>query len=102
MAEAGGQIAIEAVVGDVRFSADEPLSERFFPNQRLLEWLEPMQLFAGEIGPELRWIGGGFVPKLLVFFERLDAGALGERFRRREEPLFVHYRIESAVWYPPP
>ena len=40
------QIAVEAVVRDVRLAADKPLGERLVPLERLFERLEPMQLLA--------------------------------------------------------
>jgi hypothetical protein len=44
----GAEVAIEAVFGNVQFSADEPLGVRRLPVQNLLERLLPEQLLAGQ------------------------------------------------------
>ena len=92
--QAGGRCCVEAIVGDVRLAAGKPLGKRLVPNERLLERLEPMQFFAGQVGPELRRIGGGLVPKLLIFVQRFDAGSRRELLRRRKQPLLFHHGID--------
>src|SRR5207245_778406 len=66
-------VAIEAVIADVDFSADKPLGVRLLPFKDLVPRLEPEQSL-GLIGPESLRIVLGPLPELLVLGHRLDCG----------------------------
>ncbi len=88
-----GNMFIKGVVASVGFTIAKPLRERFVPLQSFCEWLEPMQLFAGDVRPKLDGVVLGPVPDLFILGERFDS-CLGRKFRtRRKQPLFVHYII---------
>src|SRR5262245_36863980 len=46
------EVSVEAVVGEVQLSADEPLRERRLPLEYLLPRLEPGDVLARHVGPE--------------------------------------------------
>ena len=60
---------VEAVVADVRAAAREPLGVRLFPIEHLREWLEPVQLFAGQLAPKTFGIVLRPLPHGLVLLE---------------------------------
>ena len=88
VAAPGGEMGVEAIVADVGLAAGEPAGERFVPLQHAIEGAEPVQLFLGEIPPELFRIGLGGVPQLLVLVERANAGLRRKLRRGRIEGFF--------------
>jgi len=80
VAEAGGDVSVEAVGADIGLTTDKPLGVGFVPDHCFSKRLEPVELFASQVGPELRRIGLGLVPESLILVERFDA-CLGGKFR---------------------
>src|SRR5207248_662038 len=79
------QVAVEAVIGNIRLPADKPFGKRFLPLQHLAKWLKPMQLFAGQIAPEFFRVRDRALIKLLVGFQRADL-SLRRKFLARRKP----------------
>src|SRR5215831_9273721 len=75
----GGDVAIEAVVGEVDFSADKPLGPWAVPFEHIVPLLEPVQ-FVGNAGPELVGVVDRFLIEALVFVEALYV-RLAAKFR---------------------
>ena len=89
----GGDVAIEAVVGEVDLAADKPFRPRAIPFENLVPLLEPVQ-FAGDPRPEFVRVVDRFLVEALVFFEALDVGLLAEFRGRFELALLVQDGID--------
>src|SRR5580704_1320544 len=93
---AGGlNVAVEAVVGEIDLSADEPFRPWRIPLEDFVPLLEPVQ-FAGYAAPELFGIVHRFFVKVLVFFEALDVSVLAEFGRGLEAALLLKNGIDAA------
>ena len=64
---------VEAVVGDVRLPADEPLGQRLVPLEHLLERLEPVQ-FIGHAAPKALQVFGRLAAEAFVLRHGADSG----------------------------
>src|SRR5262249_37092528 len=71
-----GQVAIQAVVRRIDFSADEPFGERRLPVERLGPFFKPVQLFFGKFSPEFFRIVGGALAEFGVGFGTGNMGFL--------------------------
>ena len=87
------EVAVEAVVGDVEFAADEPFGVGRVPFQNFFGSFEPVEEF-GLFTPELFGIGCCSGVQFAVFLERADARLLAEFFWRRDGLLFQDMRVE--------
>ena len=76
-------MTVDAVIADVDFATDEPLSMRLFPDQHLVPFLEPVELL-GLLGPETFRVILGLRPELFVFRQALDVRLGGEVRGRRK------------------
>ncbi len=86
-------MAVDAVVAEVDFAADEPLRPGQIPLQNLVPGLEPMELFRGT-GPEGFRVFNGLLVEGFVFLEALDVRLGAELFRRREDAVFAQRGVE--------
>src|SRR2546423_14932650 len=84
---------VEAILGDVQFSAIEPARERRFPFQHALPALRPDQLvrFAR---PEFRRALDRFAMHPAILPEALDPRAVREILRRLEDSLLNQVRLD--------
>src|SRR5205823_11687248 len=92
----GGEMSIEAILGKIDFSADEPFRKRRFPFQNF-----PPRLLPGKL---LRFARPEFVRLLdrlpvhpLVVREVLDLRLLSELLQRLEDALLLEMRFDIAV-----
>src|SRR5215467_1754453 len=77
---AGGlDMAVEAVVGKIQLSAEEPFRPGVVPVENLVPFLEPVQIF-GDATPEFFGLLDGLVIDALVVFEALEMRASAELF----------------------
>ena len=80
VALAGGDVAVEAVVGDVELAADEPLGERQLPLADGVPLGVPVEQLARLLGPEALVVLGG----LVVHPRARDEGVALDRLGGRE------------------
>jgi hypothetical protein len=73
----GAEMAVEAVLRDVEFSAHEPFRVRFFPIEDLFPFRLPLQ-FGGFASEKLLRLVDALFPELAILFHRADAGFLGK------------------------
>jgi hypothetical protein len=92
----GIDVAIEAVVAQVEFAADEPLGPGQIPLEDLVPGLEPVQL-AGHAGPECLGIVNGLLVEGFVFGERADVGPGAELRRRGKHAVFAQRGVDIPV-----
>ena len=92
----GGDVPVEAVVGEVDLAADKPFRPWAIPFENLVPLLEPVQL-AGDARPEFVRVVDRFFVETLVFFEALDVGVLAELRRRIEPSLLVQDGIDVGA-----
>ena len=83
---------IQAVVGNVDLSADEPFCKRLVPFQNGMPFLKPIESF-GLLCPKRRHVLRCLVIKFFVFLKTLDVSLFGKFRRRRKDPLlmFTHF-----------
>ena len=86
--------AVEAVIRDIKLSADEPFGERRVPFQHPVPLPHPAQL-AGALGPEAFGIPPGALVDLLAGDIRLAA----EFVRGRENTALFEQRLDSACLF---
>ena len=91
----GLHVAIEAVVGEIDFSASKPLGPGTVPLQNSVPLVEPMQLFS-YASPELLRLLDRLTVDVLVIFGALDVRVLAEVFRAGKLTLFLKGRIDVA------
>ena len=83
VAPAGGDVAVEAVVGDVELAADEPLGVRQVPLADGVPLGVPVEQLARLLGPEPLVVLG----RLVVHPRARDEGVALGRLGRREGPV---------------
>src|SRR6478672_9496773 len=86
-------MSIEAVLGQIEFSADEPLRERRLPIDHALPALPPNQL-ARLARPEFFRAIDRFAVHPSILVEALDPRPLREILRRLEDPLLDQVRLD--------
>src|SRR3954453_15087445 len=91
------QVRIEAVIRDICLPPDEPPGKRRVPFQHVAKRLEPVQLFASQVAPELFWIANRALIQLLISLHRADFRVGRKFFARRKPPIFQHYRINLSA-----
>ena len=74
---AGLHVTVEAVVGEIEFSADKPLGPGRLPLQNLVPLLEPVEFFGGA-SPEFFGLLDRLFVEGVVFGQALDLGLLGK------------------------
>src|SRR5262249_42036661 len=84
---AAGQMTVDAVVGDVCFSAHEPLRERDLPMKGFLPGFEPVQV-RSDFGPESLGIARGTFRNRIVDLETVNVSVLAEFRAGRKNALF--------------
>ncbi len=85
-----GQVGVEAVVGNIRLTADEPLGKGRVPAKDLVIRREPVQFPRQSRRKALR-IGGGLLAHPLIFGQRANPGFGGKLRRRRKETPLLHH-----------
>jgi hypothetical protein len=91
VALAGGDVAVEAVVGDVQLPADEPLGVGQLPLADGVPLGVPVEQLPGLLGPEALVVAR----RLVVHPRARDEGALLERLGGRERPVLGHQGIDA-------
>ncbi len=89
----GGKVSIQAVIGNVRLSPDEPLGERGLPFQDLLPRFEPMQLLC-DGGPEFFRVLGRRAGQTVIVPAALDVRAAAEGRARPDQPALAQDRVD--------
>ena len=92
VAAAGGDVAVEAVVGDVELAADEPLGVRQLPVADRLPVGGPVEQLGGLPGPEALVVLGGLVVQLGARHQRVGLDAL----RRRERAVLGEQGVDGV------
>ncbi len=86
-------VAIDAVVAQVGFAADEPLGHGEIPVEHFIPGLEPVQLFGG-FGPEGFGVFDGLLVEGFVLLEALDMRLGGELCGRGKDTVFAKGGVE--------
>ena len=74
----GGEVTVQAVVGDVEFCAGEPARERRIPLEHFGPFLEPVDLAFGDFPPEVFGVLLGAAVEIEVALHALDMGFADE------------------------
>ncbi|OPX61424.1 MAG: hypothetical protein A4E29_00822 [Methanomassiliicoccales archaeon PtaB.Bin134] len=91
------QVAVQAVVGDVKLAALEPLYDGVLPVPAVKVGppLEPVQLVGGHLPPELFRVLHRLLVHLFVLLKALDVRLLAELLGWREPPNLFHYALDG-------
>jgi hypothetical protein len=84
----GGDVAVQAVVGNVQLAPDEPFGEGQLPFEHAVPRLEPVQ-FARDLGPETFRVFGGLLIQAIVVGPAPDLGPGAELVGRFKNAPFV-------------
>ncbi len=86
-------VAVQAVVGEIDLTADEPFGPGRFPLQNLVPFLEPVQLLGGA-GPEFFRLLHRLFVESFIFGQALNLSLLRKLRRWLKRALFVESRID--------
>src|SRR5262249_17307987 len=90
------QMTIQTVVGEVDFSADEPLDMGRFPLEDPIPFPKPMKFAFRVTPPKFLWITARFCTQALQLVHRLNVRAFGESLRWLEDTLFLEHGFYSC------
>ena len=91
-------VAIEAVVGEINLTADEPLGPGHVPLQNLVPLLEPVEFFGGT-GPEFFRLLDRLFVESFILGQALDLRLLRKLCGGRKAALLVENRIDVHLRY---
>src|SRR5579864_4943186 len=91
-----GDVAVEAVVGEIDFAADKPFRPRAIPFENFFPRLEPVQ-FTSDLRPEFVGILDRPLIELLVLGQRLNVRIAAEFGGRLELALLLQYGIDAGA-----
>jgi len=89
-------MAIDTVVAEVEFAADEPLGPGQIPLKDFIPGLEPVQ-FLRHAGPKLFGVVDGLLVESFILGERADAGLGAELRRRGKDAVLAQRGVDIPV-----
>ena len=89
-------MAVEAIVGKIDSTADEPLGPRTIPFEDFVPFFEPVQ-FVCNAAPEFFWLLDRLAVNAFVLVETLDVSLATEFRRTFKFPLLVQRGIDIDV-----